>query len=82
MTRVLLGIPDDLVTEDDPNLAVGGFALHRFEAGLLGGLRVETLDVALELAHQEEDPDDHQWPRDEHDEEERLIRGHTRECRV
>lgn len=82
MTLVLPTIPHDLIAEDDPNLPVGAFAFHRFEPGFLGGLRVQALDVALQLAHQEEDADYHQRPGDEHTQEERLVRGHIGECRV
>ena len=82
MTLVLLGISNDLVTEDDPDLAVRGFAFDGLEPGLLGGVGIDPLHVGLEPAHQQEDPDQHQRPHDEHSEKEALIWGHAQECRV
>lgn len=80
--RVLFGLADDPVTEDDPDLAVGSLARHRFEAGFLRGQCVKAIDVLLELAHQEQDAHDDERPHYEHGEQETLISGHGEKCRV
>lgn len=82
MTPVLFGIPDYLITEDDADLPVARFALDRLETRFLRGLGVQAFHVCLESAHQEEDPDDHDRPYEQDSQEQALICGHARECRV
>jgi hypothetical protein len=82
MTSVLLGLANDLISEDDPDLAVGRFALNGFETGFFGSLGVHPLHVVLEFAHEEEDPHDRERPDDEYCEEESLVGGHSVKCRV
>lgn len=82
MRNVLLGLTHDLISENDLDLAVGGLALDRLEPRLFRSRGVETLDIAFELAHQEQDPDDGQWPHDEHGQKQALISSHIEKCRV
>lgn len=82
MTSVLLGFADDLITEDDLYLSIAWSSLDRLETGLFGGARVQAVDVALELAHEEEDPDDRERPHDEHHKKENLIGSHDMKSRV
>lgn len=81
MSCVLLGLADHLVTEDDPNLALV-HPFDGFEAGLLGCLSVQSLDVALEFAHEEQDADDGKRPHDEDTQKESLVGSHVKKCRV
>ena len=82
MRDVLFGSANDLITENDPDLAVLGVALDGFEARLFRGLGVHPLDVVLELAHEEQDAHDHEGPHHQDAEKESLVRGHAEKCRV
>lgn len=82
MRYVLLGLTHDLISKDDLDLAVGGFALDRFEPRFLRSRCIQPPDIALELAHQEQDPDDGERPHDEHGQQQGLIGSHREKCRV
>ena len=79
---MLIGSANDLITEDDPDLPVLRVPLDRLEPGFFRGLRVHPLDVILELAHEEQDAHDHEWPHHQDTEKETLVRGHVEKCRV
>lgn len=82
MLVVLLRLTNHVITEHDPDFAVTGLSIDGFEPGLLGRLGIESLDVVLELAHEEKDAHDGQRPHDKHREEESLVSGHVGKCRV
>lgn len=82
MMHVLFGFADDFISEDDLYFTIIGPALDGLEAGFLGSVRLRAVDVALELAHEEKDPDDRERPHDEDPEKESLIGGHLMKSRV
>lgn len=77
----LLALPDDLLAEDDCDLAIGRLAFDGGEARLFGGVRALTFDVRLELAHEKKEPNDREGPRDQYAEEKPLIWTHHEKCR-
>ena len=56
--------PKTILTSRSVSLPGNGF-----EAGLFGGLRIQPAHVVLELAHQEQDAHDDEWPHDENREQ-------------
>lgn len=76
---VLLRAADHLIAENDPYLALAGGPRHGLETGLLRSAGVDARDVALEAAHEKEQPEDGEGPHGQHDEEDRLITGHIRQ---
>lgn len=82
MTSVLLGLADNLIAEDDLDFSIVGASLDGLETGLFGSAGVRAVDVRLELAHEEEDPDDRERPHHEHNKKEDLIGGHDMKSRV
>ena len=80
--RNLFRTADYLVAENDTDLAVGTRAFDRLESGLFRRMSIDSLDIILEFAHQEQDPDDREGPDDEDAEEERLVGSHSSKCRV
>ena len=79
---MLFGFTNDVVAENDPDLAIGGNTFDRLESGLLRRLSVDPLDVVLKLAHQEEDAHYGKGPDDQHAQEETLVCGHAQKSRV
>ena len=74
---MLLGFTDDLVAEHDPDFSLGAAAGHRLESRFRRRLRAGALDITFEARHQEEQADRPEWPQDQDDEEEQLIRSHA-----
>ena len=82
MTSVLFGFADDLIAENDLHLSIGGSSLYGLQSGLFRSVRVQAVDVPLELAHEEKDPDDRKGPHDEYPQKESLIGSHEMKSRV
>lgn len=82
MTSVLLGFADDLIAEDDLYLSIVRSSLDGHETGFFGSVRIQAIDVTLELAHEEKDPDDRKRPQDEYSQKESLIGRHEMKSRV
>ena len=74
------GLTHYLIAEADLDLSLGGFSRDGSEAGFLRGVRIDPVNVSLETAHQEEQTEDHQGPRDEYAEEKYLVRSHAPKC--
>ncbi len=75
------GLADYLIAEADLDLSLGGFSRYRRKAGLFRSVGIDPVNVSLEAAHQEQQPEDHEGPRDEDAEEQYLIRSHVPQCR-
>jgi hypothetical protein len=71
---------DHTVPEQDLHLSIAGAAGHRFDPGVLGSVRVEPVDVILQLAHEEQQAGYHEGPGYEHQSKKNTV-GHTSECR-
>lgn len=67
---------DDLVSEDDLDFPLTGVSRHRLEAGFFGMTGAGDGDLVLDLAHQEQQPHDHEGPQQQDDEQEQLVTGH------
>ena len=79
---VLVAAPtDNLVAENDGDLACSRPAFDRFEPRLPRILRVEPGHVVFDPVHQKKQSEDGKGPRDEDDQQEYLIRSHKRKCR-
>jgi len=72
---------DNLVAEDDGDLAFLRPAFDRFEPRLPRILCVEPGNVVFDPAHQKEQSKDCEGPRDEDYQQEYLIGSHIRKCR-
>ena len=70
---LLLGSTDDLIAENDADLAVRSGASNRLESGLFGRLGFAAVDVRLELRHEEEQGSDREGPQDQDREQHKLI---------
>jgi hypothetical protein len=73
----LLGFADDLIADEDLDLAVGALSGYRLEARFLWSVRIDALDVSLEPAHEKEQPEDREGPHGQHDQQRYLVARHV-----
>ncbi len=81
---LLLGPTDDLIAEDDADLAVGRAASDRLEPGFFGSLGFAGFYVGLELRHEEQQGSDRDRPQDQNREQNELVGSqsvHASQCR-
>ena len=76
---LLLRVADHLIAEHDPDLSIARGPLHRLEPRLLGRVRVDAGDVALETTHEEEQSEDRERPYGQDHEKDRLVASHIRQ---